>query len=238
MPHNCVTPMLHTSSVRHDEEPTITTTNNPIHHQQKGTTATHHYLTPAQHRFVEETYGALRKIIARKFAKANLYGQQFDDIASFAIEKVIKHVDRYMRSHQSPLHAANAVATNAFIDSIRRELAQRGHGARGTRTVIGDNPLNRDEPGAGSVIDNLSSSIADIDRWVDDEHHQLVIGEVRELIPALAFEGFVLTAINGYTQDEAANMLGVTRTHLNKVMKKATRLIMSHGISYEQWGVN
>lgn len=150
----------------------------------------------------------------------------------------MKHVDYYMQRHQSPQHAANAIATNSFIDSIRRELAQRGHGARGTRAVIGDNPLNRDEPGAGSVIDNVSADIANPDRWVDDEHRDLVIAEVRELIPALAFEGFVLTAINGYTQDEAAEILGVTRCHLNKVMRKATRLLQRGGVSYDQWGLN
>jgi DNA-directed RNA polymerase specialized sigma24 family protein len=84
----------------------------------------------------------------------------------------------------------------------------------------------------------VSADIANPDRWVDDEHRDLVIAEVRELIPALAFEGFVLTAINGYTQDEAAEILGVTRCHLNKVMRKATRLLQRGGVSYDQWGLN
>jgi hypothetical protein len=104
--------------------------------------------------------------------------------------------------------------------------------------VIGDEPVNREDSGAGSVIDNYGGGLDDPDSWVERDHRQTVIGEVSELISQLAFDGFVLTTINGLTQGDAAKQLGVSRTHLNKEMKKATRLLKSLGVSYDQWGVN
>lgn len=208
------------------------------HQQPKGTTANTNIndLTPEQSRFVEQTYRALQRIYKRQHAKANRFGLKPNDVANFAIKIVIANLDKHMR--RSPLHCANAVATNAFKDLVRRELAQRGHGARGTRTVIGDEPVNREDSGAGSVIDNYGGGLDDPDSWVERDHRQTVIGEVSELISQLAFDGFVLTTINGLTQGDAAKQLGVSRTHLNKEMKKATRLLKSLGVSYDQWGVN
>jgi DNA-directed RNA polymerase specialized sigma24 family protein len=207
------------------------------HQPTKGTTAnTNINLTPEQSRFVEQTYRALQRICKRRFAKANRLGLKPDDIANFAIKIVIANLDKHMR--RSPIHCANAVATNAFNDLVRRELSQRGHGARGTRTVIGDEPINREDSGAGSVIENYGGGLDDPDSWVERNHRETVLGEVSELISRLAFDGFVLTTINGLSQGEAAEVLGVSRTHLNKEMKKATRLLQGLGVSYDQWGVN
>ena len=204
----------------------------------KGTTAkkTINDLTPEQSRFVEQTYRELQRIYKRQHAKANRLGLKPNDIANFAINKVIANLDKYML--RTPLHCANAIAKNAFKDLVRRELAQRGHGARGTRAVIGDEPVNREDSAAGSVLDNHSGGIIDPESWVERDHQQSVLGKVSELISQLAFDGFVLTTINEFTQEEAAQMLGVSRTHLNKEMKKATRLLQSLGVSYGQWEVN
>ena len=206
-------------------------TSNPHHYtNNKENTAQYfhqHQLTPAQRRFVEATYRALQKVIAYKFAKKNLYGQQPDDIANFAIEKVIKRVEYYMRKHQSPLHAANAIATNAFIDSVRREWAQRGHGARGTRKVVGDQPINRDEPDGASIISEHDGMIVDPEAWIDEDHCEQLIAKIREVVSPLAFEGFVLTEIHGLTQAQAAERLGCGREHLNREMSKATKHLQS-----------
>ena len=220
----------HQQVTEHDQR----NTNQPT----KGTTAkkTTTHLTPEQKRFVEATYRELRRIYKRQHSKANRLGLKTNDLANYAINKVIANLDKFML--RTPLHCANAVAKNAFKDLVRRELAQRGHGARGTRTVIGDVPVNHEDPAAGSVIDNHGGGLDDPDSWVERDHRQTVLGEVSELISQLAFDGFVLTTINGLSQGEAAEVLDVSRTHLNKEMKKATRLLQGLGVSYDQWGVN
>jgi len=192
---------------------------------RKDATANHNYrqLPPHQRKYVEQTYRAMQKIIARKFRKANLMGQQFDDIANFAIEKVVKDVDVFMRKYPSPLHCANAVATNAFLDSVRRERAQRGHGARGTRTVVGDVPINPSKPDKGSVISNHIGEVVDPEAWIEQEHLCEMLGEVQEVMSHLAFSGFYLTEIEGLTQAQAAKQLKVSLGHLNREMNSARR---------------
>jgi predicted DNA-binding protein (UPF0251 family) len=53
----------------------------------------------------------------------------------------------------------------------------------------------------------------------------------------LAFEGFRLTEIEGLDQGEAARVLSVSRSHLNREMSAAKKKIQALGISFREWGV-
>ncbi|MBJ7505122.1 MAG: hypothetical protein JHC86_05005, partial [Ilumatobacteraceae bacterium] len=88
--------------------------NNPNHKETTATTITP--LTPAQRRYVEAVYAHLCKTYGFKIAKASLRGHKPADIGSFAIEKVIRNVQRFMNRYPTPDNAANAVASNSFID--------------------------------------------------------------------------------------------------------------------------
>jgi len=205
---------------------------------QKGTTApknNYPQLTPEQRRFVEETYAALVKTYSLKFGNANPFGYTAHDIASYAIEKVLRDPTKYMK--RTPQHAANAIAKNALQDFWRRQHAQRGQGARNTRKVIGDEPVNPDDAGAGTVLDKIVDPTADQDEWIEHEHRQGVIKDVQSLISPLAFAGFYLTEIEGLDQGEAAAVLGVSRAHLNRQMRAATKKIQALATSYDAWGV-
>ena len=204
----------------------------------KGTTDkhfNHHRLTPEQRRFVEETYHALVKIYSLKFGKANPYGYTARDIASYAIEKVLRDPAKFMK--RTPQHAANAIAKNALQDFWRRQRAQRGQGARNTREVIGDEPVNPDDAGAGTVLDKVTDTIVDPEEWIEREHQQGVIRDVQSLMSPIAFDGFYLTQIEGLDQAEAAEVLGVTREYLNRQMRAATKKIQALATSYREWGV-
>jgi len=192
-------------------------------------------LTPEQRRYVEATYNALLKIYSRKFAKANVYGLQAADAANFAIAKVVANVNKYM--HRTAQHTANAIADNSFRDMWRRELAQRGHGARGKRVVLGDNPISAEESDSGTLLDNHAGEVVNPDAWIEQDHHNNVINDVRELMSDVAFHGFVLTTIHGLTQEDAADALCVSRCHLNREMRKATKRLKAMGTSYDAWGV-
>jgi len=194
----------------------------------------HHRLTPEQRRFVEETYAALRKIYSHD-GNANRNGYTALDIASYAIEKVLKNPTKYMM--RTPQHTANAIAENALKDFWRRQRAQRGQGARGTREVIGDEPIDADDAGAGTVLDNVTDTIVDPEEWIEREHQHGVIKDVQSLISPLAFAGFYLTVIKGLDQGQAAKVLGVSRAHLNRQMRAATKKIQALDKSYREWGV-
>lgn len=181
-------------------------------------------LTPAQRRYVEAVYAHLCKTYGFKIGKANLRGHKPADVANFAIQKVIRNVQHYMDRYPTTDHAANAVASNAFVDYCRRDNAQRGHGARGTRTVIGDEPGSYGDSVAESVITRQSGTVVDPEEWVERDYREGIIDEVRENISPLAWEGLVLTEINGLTQTEAAKLLGIGREHLNREISKAKKI--------------
>ena len=181
-------------------------------------------LTPAQRQYVEAVYAHLCKSYGYKIAKANLRGHKPTDVANFAIQKVIRNVRGYMDRYPTADHAANAVAANAFVDYCRRDNAQRGHGARGSRTVIGDEPSVQGDRDGESLIARQSGTVLDPEDFVEDDYREGIIREVRENISSLAWEGLVLTQINGLTQTAAATVLGVGREHLNREISKAKKI--------------
>jgi DNA-directed RNA polymerase specialized sigma24 family protein len=191
----------------------MTKRNTPNHNNKETTATTITPLTPAQRRYVEAVYAHLCKSYGFKIAKANLRGHKPADVANFAIQKVIRNVQRFMSRYPTPDHAANAVAPNAFVDYCRRDNAQSGRGARGTRTVIGDEPGNFGDNYAESVITRQPGVVADPEAWVERDYHE------------------------GLTQTEAAKLLGVGREHLNREINKAKK-IAKNMLNDNDWEVN
>jgi RNA polymerase sigma factor (sigma-70 family) len=96
----------------------------------------YHHLTAFSRREREEyiiaTWQHLETIY-RFYKPKQFRAHSASELVSFAIEKVIKNADVYMRRYRTPEHCANAVARTSAKDHRRRELADRGHGARNTR---------------------------------------------------------------------------------------------------------
>jgi Predicted DNA-binding proteins len=213
----------------------LSLTANPNKKENAVTTITP--LNPAERRYVEAVYAHLCKAFGHKIVKANLRGHKSADVANFAIQKVIRNVQRFMNRYPTPDHAANAVASNSFVDYCRRDNAQRGQGARGKRTVMGDEPGRFGDVGMESVISRQPGSIVDPNDWIEDDYRRRVIGEVREHISTLAWEGLVLSEINGLTQTQAAAILGVSRAHLNREISKAKKIAARMHDDHD-WEVN
>jgi predicted DNA-binding protein (UPF0251 family) len=74
------------------------------------------------------------------------------------------------------------------------------------------------------VITRQSGTVVDPEEWVERDYREGIIDEVRENISPLAWEGLVLTEINGLTQTEAAKLLGIGREHLNREISKAKKI--------------
>ena len=139
------------------------------------------------------------------------------DLASFAIQRVIEQPDSFI--DKTAQHVANARAQNAFRDFRRRVKSDRGEGARGTRKVVNDGPVNKRNPKMGSIIQSVPDALVPQDEWVEQEYHRQVIERMRRLVPdSIVWEALDLITNDGLTQADAARLLGIsTRTLIRKL---------------------
>lgn len=114
---------------------------------------------------------------------------------------------------------ANARAQNAFHDLRRRVKSDRGEGARGTREVVNDGPVNKHNPKMGTIIQLIPDSLVPQDEWVEQEYRRKVLNRMKRLVPdPVTWRALDLIANEGLTQTEAAGLLGVsTRTLIRKL---------------------
>ena len=169
----------------------------------------------ASAQFVEDVYLELLRIYSRKKyrALARRLGLSPQDCAEYGIRRVVTHTEEYL--DRSPLHVANARAENAFWDLCRRERVDRGEGARGTREVVGDKPINPDSPQRGSIIEGIPSWETPQEDFIDREYYRGVLLKLKALTDdQVAWVGLWLTSVEGLTHGEAALRLGVARRTL------------------------
>lgn len=185
--------------------------------------------TPDNRKFIEEVYITLVSIYGRsKYrSRAQALGLSPQDLAAFAIKRVITHTDDYL--DKSPQHVANARAENAFNDLCRRVRADRGEGARGTRVVDNDYPLNPKDPGSGTLIGSIPEASDPYEELMRRDYYSQMLDKIRRLITDhIAWQGFLMTVIDGLTQAEAAKQLGVSRETLNRALGKAREIAMKY----------
>lgn len=147
------------------------------------------------------------------YAPKKFCAQSARELVSFAIEKVITNVDQYMRKYLTPEHCANAVARTSAQDHRRRVLADRGHGARGTRRVEElDAPIAIGDDG-----DTITLGDTRVARDGDPEaviEVMTIADEITELLSdATEDELFLVEAIfvDERTHSDIASQLGVRR---------------------------
>lgn len=175
-------------------------------------------------KFVEEVYAELLKIYRRQKYRelARRLGLTPFDLAEYAIRRVVLETEEYL--HRSPLHVANSRAANAFYDLCRRERVDRGEGARGTREVLGQEPVNPNDPYSGSWVDFIPAAHNPQDELVNRGYYRSVLLKLRAIVvDDLAWSGLWLTAVEGYTSEEAAMKLGVSRKTLWRRIKALQR---------------
>lgn len=197
--------------------------------QPKENTATHqrHTLTPEQSQFVEQTFRLLKKLMALKYAKHNLLGLHFEDFVQMGMEKLLNNLDPYMRRYKTPQHCANAIGSTIGLDAFRRNSAQRGEGARRTRRVLGDKPINSDDPNGDTVLTTMEGSLGDPEGWILRDDFAELLRKVSDLVGEFAVECFELVESQGLTQAEAARYLGCSREQVNREINKAKKAVLS-----------
>jgi DNA-directed RNA polymerase specialized sigma24 family protein len=174
--------------------------------------------TPQEEAFVEAVHRALGQIYRRPHFRsmARQFGLLPDEIIHEVMMPIFKNPAKFMA--HTPYHVANRMAKSRFMSLRRKEMSQRGQGSRGTREVVGDEPVNAPAPGMGSVIDRVSGSLGDSETWVEQDHYKTVLQKLEPLISNTAWKALWLTEIEGLTQAEAAHQLGVcTRTVIRAI---------------------
>jgi RNA polymerase sigma factor (sigma-70 family) len=147
-----------------------------------------------------------------------------DDIASDIIVKLFARIDEFMERYPNPVVFARAVCGNGAVDFFRKENAQRGAGARNKRAILcGDAPQVDTGLCFFDVYDEEGADIADV--VADDLERRYRWAEIALGIPADEWEAVRLTCVEGYTDAEAAAVVGVTRECLNRRKNAGKRRI-------------
>lgn len=178
-------------------------------------------LTRAESTYIVSVQRALQKYMIRHFAKASMTYFDPEDLASYATEKVVAQLGKYMLKYPDPIAAAHAVAANSAWDHLRRVRAQRGEGARGERTVIGlqgrVRPGDEDSP---TWEDLLASTYERPEDVVDRIDAQREIAEVLGEFTSVGLDGAIANEIEGRTQSDVANDHKVARETVNRAIKQ------------------
>lgn len=181
-------------------------------------------LTIAQDRYVVAVQRALLKFMLRHFAKASMTYYDPYDLASFAVEKVLKNLSSYMERYPDPVAAAHAVARNAAWDYARRIRAQRGEGAKGERPVLGlQAPVTRGDEDSPTWEDMLESTFdqpEDVAARIDMERE---IDEALGEFSPVGLDGALAGEIDSRTQGDVAKQHGVRRETVNRATKNGRK---------------
>lgn len=168
-------------------------------------------------RYVGEVMAEAHRILARTRSPFDA-----DDIVGEVMAKLASRIDRTMDRYPNPVVYARAVCANQLIDFVRAQHVQRGEGARNRRKVIsGDVQL----PDSDSTIFDTVMSHDELieDQVLDGLDEAYRQAELALGIPADQWEALRLTDMLGYSDAEAAEILGIARETVNRRKNRARK---------------
>ena len=185
--------------------------------------------------YIIATWRHLEKIY-RFYPPKKFSAHNASELASFAIDKVITNVEQYMRKYLTPEHCANAVARTSAQDHRRRELADRGHGARGTRRVEElDAPIAIGDDGDEITLgDTLVAPVGNPEAVIEV---MTIADEIMHLLSdATEDELFLIEAIfvDERTQGDIASQLGVRRETIVRRYGRLIKRLQAKGFDTER----
>ena len=168
--------------------------------------------------YISEVRAEATRVLSRQYAAFDV-----DDIASDIVLKLLERLDETMTRYPNPVVYANAVCRNQGIDFLRRQRGQRCEGARGGRKVI-----SGDATAEGSDL-CIFDILVDEGPLVDDEvlgylGEAYLAAEIQLGIPADEWEALRLTDVLGFSDAEAAEILGIARETVNRRKNRARKL--------------
>ena len=158
-----------------------------------------------------------RLSLESRFGRRTTYmGQDVDDIISYAVVTLMEKVSRVMASYPDPAVYAGMRYSSVAHDFRRRQMAQRGEGARGERKWV-----SASDEQTWSQIEGIAyDAECDVAERMDNKKR---IEEVMEILPAEQQHMFYLRGVHGLTDTEIAKIMGKRRETVNRVLSGARR---------------
>ncbi len=166
-----------------------------------------------QGKYIEQYWKSLRN----RYKGFHTYrGQDVDDIISFATLTLMEKIAKVMAVYPDPTAYAGKQFSSVAVDFRRRQMAQRGEGARGERRVIS---ANDDE--IRSQLEGIEHGSED--RIAEQMDNKQRIKEVMEILPAEQQHIVYLHGVRGLNVTEIAKIMGKSRETVSRALSAARR---------------
>ena len=157
-----------------------------------------------------------RLSLESRFGRRTTYvGQDVDDIISYAVVTLMEKVSRVMAFYPDPAAYAGMRFSSVAHDFRRRQMAQRGEGARGERKWV-----SASDEQTWSQIEGIAyDAECDVAERMDNVK---LIKEVMEILPAEQ-QRIVHLHGAGLNVTEIAKVLGRNRATVSRALSAARR---------------
>ena len=165
-----------------------------------------------QEKYIEQYWKSLRN----RYKGFHTYrGQDVDDIISFATLTLVEKIAKVMAVYPDPTAYAGKQFSSVAVDFRRRQMAQRGEGARGERRVVS---ANDDE--IRSQLEGIEHGSED--RIAEQMDNKQRIDEVMEILP-IDQQRIVNLHGEGFNVTEIAKIMGKSRETVSRALSTARR---------------
>jgi RNA polymerase sigma factor (sigma-70 family) len=152
-----------------------------------------------------------------RFGRRTTYvGHEVDDIISYAVVTLMEKVAHVMASYPDPAAYAGMRFSSVAHDFRRRQMAQRGEGARGERKWV-----SASDEQTWSQIEGIAyGGEFEVAEHMDNMR---LVKEVMEILPLEQQRMFYLRGVHGLTDSEIAKIMGKRRETVNRALNAARR---------------
>ena len=148
--------------------------------------------------------------------RTTFLGQEVDDIISYAVVTLMGKIAKVMAVYPDPAAYAGMRFSSVAHDFRRRQMAQRGEGARGERRVVS---ANDDE--IRSELEGIEHGSED--RIAEQMDNKQRIKEVMEILPTEQQHIVYLHGVRGLNVTEIAKIMGKSRETVSRALSAARR---------------
>ena len=152
-----------------------------------------------------------------RFGRRTTYiGQDVDDIISFAVVTLMEKVAQVMVSYPDPAAYAGMRFSSVAHDFRRRQMAQRGEGARGERKWV-----SASDEQTWSQLEGIAyGGEYDV---ADHMDNMRLVKDVMEILPIDQQRIVYLHGVRGLTVTEIAKIMGKSRETVSRALNAARR---------------
>ena len=155
--------------------------------------------------------------LQNRFGRRTTYlGQEVDDIISYAVVTLMGKIAKVMAVYPDPAAYAGMRFSSVAHDFRRRQMAQRGEGARGERKLV-----SASDEQTWSHLEGIAyGGEYDV---ADHMDNMRLVKEVMEILPIDQQRIVYLHGVRGLTVTEIAKIMGKSRETVSRALNAARR---------------